>query len=289
MNRIFKVLIIEDEDITRKMLSKSIRKEGFEVFEAENGRKGLEMFKEKNPEIIITDIKMPEMSGIEVMETVKKISPEAQVILVTAFGKAETAIRALHAGAIDYIKKPIDLDQLSVALGRAKEKIMKLEQIKFQPVILLVDDDKDIMINMVKILEKEQLTVRQAEGPEQAIDTFNREKIDIMITDLKMSKMNGIELIRELRNISDDFKSIIVTGYGDENEVIEAIREETVSFIKKPINCDQLLDIIGKAVDLLQIERALKYRERELKITKEYYDTVQGESAGTRSKDVEKS
>ena len=71
----YKVLVIEDDEVARIVLAKAVRKEGFEVVTAENGRIGLEIFKKENPHIIITDLKMPELSGMEVLQRVKSLAP----------------------------------------------------------------------------------------------------------------------------------------------------------------------------------------------------------------------
>ena len=87
-----KVLIMEDDESARIMLARVIKKEGFTVFTAENGRVGLEIFRNENPLIVVSDLKMPEMSGLEALKEIKKISPRAQFILMTAFGEVDTAI-----------------------------------------------------------------------------------------------------------------------------------------------------------------------------------------------------
>ena len=85
------VLIIEDDDSARKQLAKLVRKEGFEVTEAEDGAAGFEIFKEMKPDIIITDFSLPKMDGLELIHRVKRLSPEVQVILITALGSDDVA------------------------------------------------------------------------------------------------------------------------------------------------------------------------------------------------------
>ena len=106
-----KVLVVEDDETERRQLAKAIEKEGYQVLVAEDGRAGVERFKKELPDIVVTDLKMPVIDGIEVMRAVRDLSPNAQVILVTAFGQTDTAICALREGALDYLKKPLDLDQ----------------------------------------------------------------------------------------------------------------------------------------------------------------------------------
>ena len=107
-----KVLVIEDDPVAVKSLQNVISKEGFSVVTASNGSEGLELFKSESPEIVITDLKMPEIDGLEILYTVKHTSPMTQVILITAHGDYDTAILALRQGALDYIKKPIQKEIL---------------------------------------------------------------------------------------------------------------------------------------------------------------------------------
>lgn len=126
-----KVLIVEDDEKAKESLGRVVKKEGFEVLLAENGKQGLEIFKKELPEIIITDLKMPEIDGLELLHTAKHISPNTQVILITAYGDYDTAIAALREGTLDYLKKPIDLNHLTIALGRAREKIFERKKCLF--------------------------------------------------------------------------------------------------------------------------------------------------------------
>ena len=104
-----KVLVIEDEETAREQMAKFICKEGYEVLTAENGRAGIEVLKKELPDIVITDLKMPDIGGLEVMHIVRSLSANTQFIVVTAFGETDTAVAALREGALDYLKKPLNL------------------------------------------------------------------------------------------------------------------------------------------------------------------------------------
>ena len=110
--------------MARTKLAREIRKEGFTVLTAENGRKGLDLFGAELPHIILSDLKMPEMSGMEILKEIKQVSPETPFILMSSYGEMDTVIEALREGAFDYIKKPIDLDLLFQILQRAKEELV---------------------------------------------------------------------------------------------------------------------------------------------------------------------
>ena len=270
----YKVLLVEDDDTARERLAKSIRKAGYLVLVAEDGQAGLELFKKESPEILITDLKMPGIGGLELMHTAKQISPDVQVILITAFGETDTAISAIREGALDYLKKPLDLEQLRVALGRARERIVELKKRAFVPALLLADDEDRIRERLAREMEKEGWKVFPAADGEEAINIFKETKIDIVILDIKMPKKDGLQALHEMRGMSDDFEAIILTGHGDENTAIQALRVGAINFLRKPIDLEQMILAVEKGIEKLQAERSLKYRTRDLELATEIIGTV---------------
>ncbi len=121
------VLLVDDETDIREVLAISLRDMGYEVLEAENGEKALALFREKAPLIVLTDIKMPGMDGIEILKRIKHENPYAQVIMITGHGDTDIAVKSLKYEAIDFITKPISNDSLEIALARANEKILTQE------------------------------------------------------------------------------------------------------------------------------------------------------------------
>ena len=125
-----KILVIDDEASTRDLLKMSLESDGYTVFVAEDGPKGLEIFARENPPVVLTDIKMPGMDGIEVLRRVKEQSPDTEVIVITGHGEMNLAIQALQLEASDFINKPISDEGLAVALRRAEEKIWLRKKLK---------------------------------------------------------------------------------------------------------------------------------------------------------------
>ncbi len=265
----YKVLLVEDDETVRRLLEKIVRKEGFEVLTAENGQVGLEIFQKELPDIVITDLKMPEVDGLEVLHTVRRLSPNTQVIVVTAFHETDSAIVALREGALDYIKKPIDLDSLILALGRAKEKIVELSKLVSYPTILVVEDDETNLKRLTRVLEKENWQVFAAADGEKGFDIFKKNKIDIALLDIKIPKKDGLQLFHDMRKITTDFETIIFSGYGDEKSAVQAMRDGASNFLKKPLDLDQVIIAVERTIEKLITTRALKYRTRELELTRE--------------------
>lgn len=126
-----KILIVDDEPTIRETLSLVLKEENYQCEQAENGVKGLNKVKEKNFDLIITDLKMPEMGGLELMEKVKIISPKTSFIIITAYASLESAIQALRLGAYDYIIKPLDFDDVILRINRLMEHRELLNENEF--------------------------------------------------------------------------------------------------------------------------------------------------------------
>src|SRR5438093_9214338 len=108
----FRILVVDDEPAQRELVSGFLKKQGFDVSAAESGVKALELFRQDSIDLILTDQKMPNMSGSDLLQAVRAIHPETPVILMTAFGSIEAAVSAIQGGATDYLTKPLNLDEL---------------------------------------------------------------------------------------------------------------------------------------------------------------------------------
>lgn len=123
-----KILVVDDEESIREFFQIMLKREGYEVFTAANGKEGLEHLKKNPVDLIISDIQMPELSGLELLSKVREIDPEMVVMMITAFGSTEIAVEAMKRGAYDYIQKPFKIDEVKIIIRQALEKrSLKLE------------------------------------------------------------------------------------------------------------------------------------------------------------------
>ena len=111
-----KILIVDDEKPIREMIRKFLTKKDYEVFDAEDGDGAIKIVQEKEPNIVLLDIRMPKSNGLEVLKKIKAIKPDIGVIMVTAVSETEIAEKCMEQGAFDYITKPICLEYLEECL-----------------------------------------------------------------------------------------------------------------------------------------------------------------------------
>jgi signal transduction histidine kinase len=125
-----KILLVDDEEGIRKVLGITLADCGYQVWTAENGEEALRLFSEVQPAIVLTDIKMPGMDGIQLLQRIKAANPDTEVIMITGHGEMDLAIRSLKHEATDFITKPIHDEVLEIALKRAHERIVMRAQLR---------------------------------------------------------------------------------------------------------------------------------------------------------------
>ena len=113
-----RILVIEDDSALRDVLAEGLRTKGHDVLLAGDGNQGLRVFAEERPDLVLTDLQMPGKKGIEVLRGIKKLEPEANVVVMTGYGSEETAVEALRGGAMNYLKKPVTFQDLDDVLER---------------------------------------------------------------------------------------------------------------------------------------------------------------------------
>jgi DNA-binding NtrC family response regulator len=114
-------MVVDDQDSIRHFVSKAMKDEGHDVRSASSGEEALEQFASDPPDAVILDLKLPGMSGMDVLDRIKESNKETIVIMITAYGEISSAVKAMRKGAFDYIVKPVDLDHLILSLNRALE------------------------------------------------------------------------------------------------------------------------------------------------------------------------
>jgi len=140
-----KILVVDDEKIIRESLSYILKKEGYEVEEAENGKVAYNILRERSFDLVITDLEMPEMKGIELLEQIRKLNVQTSTVVITAYGSLETAISALRNGASDYILKPIEFDELLIKV----KKLFDVKELLIENKILRKELQRDSSVHNI--------------------------------------------------------------------------------------------------------------------------------------------
>ncbi len=165
-----KILVVDDEHLIRWSLEQNLKKQGYEVQTAGNGEDALKMVREEQPDLVLLDIQLPGITGLEVLERIKELDDDVIVIMVTAHGGLETAVNAMRLGAFDYISKPFNLDEMAIVIRKALENSALRQEVvrlrteqskKFGPpnIIGASKQMKAVMAIMEKVAKSEAATV----------------------------------------------------------------------------------------------------------------------------------
>ena len=135
-----RVLIIDDHDAIREGLELLLRKHGHRTYSAENGRQGLDLLSEHGAELVVTDLRMAGMDGIEVLRQVRAQAPETDVMMITAFGTVDRAVEAMKLGAVDFITKPFSPEEFAVKVGRLLREREERDELRRENVALRIEN-----------------------------------------------------------------------------------------------------------------------------------------------------
>ena len=233
------ILLVDDNeeflDSTRDVLDD----EGYDIVTATSGEEGIEMAGAQIFDVILMDIKMPGINGVESFVEMKRRNPKVKVIMVTAYSVEDLMRQALDEGVFAILSKPIDMDRLFRTIEDAKRD-------GNGGLVLAVDDDKEICSNFVDILGERGYEVIAAYDGEEAVTKAKTNSFDILLLDMNLPLLNGLEVYRRIKSIQPDIVAIIISGYAQEMDslIMQALNENAHTFLRKPVNMGQLLDLV---------------------------------------------
>src|SRR5680860_1029845 len=117
------VLVVDDEDLLAKSCTQILSNEGYRVSSESRGKSALDWVRRQRPDIVLADLMLPDLDGLQLLKEIKQIAPETLVIMITGFATVDSSVEAIQAGAYDYIPKPFTAIQLRILIGRASEQV----------------------------------------------------------------------------------------------------------------------------------------------------------------------
>ncbi len=272
----WKIVLIDDEQGIRKVTGIALRDAGYEVFTAADGREGLEVCDRVRPQIVITDIRMPGMDGISVLGNLKKRLPDTEVIVVTAFGEMELAIRALQLDASDFITKPIHDEALHLALERARDRYVRRKQIQ-EYTLLLEEGWNETTAELMEtyrfqndLIESSMDGIVGCDADDRVV-IFNRSMERILgYTKSEVLHRFGLGGLFHPEDEKAFLKALKKDRYGGENRLFmyqTALRGKTLSSIPVQISASVITDPQGQEngkVCFVRDLREIRELEREI-------------------------
>jgi len=260
----YRVLIVDDEVEILNSLHRAL-KFNYDVVTCGDSTKVMTLLKKERIDCILMDIKMPEINGIELSKEIKFTYPHLPIIIMTGHGDENDAIQALKYGISAYIKKPINIyllfDEIKRVIKSTKEQEEK------QTKILLVDDDKALLKSLSQAFKLLPYDVTTCDSGEKALTLLKSHHYDILITDTKMPKMNGLQLIQHAKKTNEFIICIIITGVSTQDMAINSIKLGAFDYLRKPFKIEDLVSSIERSVYKLKINREI-YQKNQLLLKK---------------------
>ncbi len=261
-----KLLVVDDEEGPRESLRVIFQNE-YDLYFAEDGPTAIKLAQDNDIDVIVTNIRMAGMSGIEVLERVKYIEPDIEVIILTAFETTETLLKALRLRASDYIYKPFDIATMRAAVSKAmqchtlacaksaarEKSSSNLKKVADLPVFkprgkLLILDDEDGPRQSLRVIFKNEYDLFMAEDGLTAIELAKQNGIDVAVLDIRMAVMSGLEVLERLKILKPDIEVIMTDGLETNDCIRESLRLGACDYINKPFDIETIRAAVSKAM-----------------------------------------
>ena len=285
-----RIMVVDDDPALLEALPETLRlrMNGVTVDTADSAAAALDRIASQNYDAIVTDIKMPGMDGLALLSEIRARQPDTPILIITGHGEHALAVQALRGGANDFIQKPIDRDHFVASLRRAiqaheqnrrardrqaalKRCASELEEIAEklggeQAHVLIVDDDPALLEALPEALRLRMggVTVETADSAAAALDRMAARDYDAILADIKMPGMDGLALLSEIRRRQPDTPILMITGHGDYDLAVRALRGGAYDFIQKPIDREHVVASLHEAIRAHALNRRMKDRQLAL-------------------------
>lgn len=231
-----RILVVDDEAPLLMTLAANLELEGFEVMEAANAEQALALIAEHTFDVVLSDIRMPGMNGVDLCRTIHSVKPDIPVILMTAFTVESLVRDAVNEGALMVIPKPFAIEHLLRMLHTAMNR----------PVVLVIDDSVEVADTMAAALHAVGLPARAVHDGSSAIEAFRAGDIGVCVVDMVMPGLSGPDVIQQIHAMDRSVIVIAVSGH-DVEELFRRVAGHADTILRKPIEPHDLLQAIAAA------------------------------------------
>jgi CheY-like chemotaxis protein len=292
-----RVVLADDEPEFRALMAEYLARHGFEVTQASNGLETLLQVKRSRPSAIVLDLNMPRLGGLEALKRIRAFDPGIRVVVVTGEADEQIHRQALAQGACGVLRKPVALPDLLAALGSpgappnstapaaappatgpslpaAAPRVLGVNDDPEVPAellgrsadpspaparILLVDDDADMRNTLQELLASHGFEVATAANGDLAMQAIARRTPDVILLDIMMPGLSGVETLQTIRTIAPRVKVIMVSGGTTPAQGMRALALGAFDFVTKPVDVAYLLQSVDTALVMKELETSLSH------------------------------
>jgi len=280
INGNYRVLLVDDEEEFLSATSQALVRRGLDVEVAPNGVTAIEMVSRERFDLVVLDVRMPDIDGTEVLGIIRSKQPELPVIMLTGHASVHDAFQTSRDGAADYLAKPVDMDELAARIGEVVTRFRQRQGPDLQaaqPVapaknirVMLIDDEVEFLDSLGKVLRRRNLELVTAESGEKGLALLREQLVDVVVLDVKLPGMDGLEVLRRIRHRHPSVQVIILTGHPSLEAAMEAIKLGANEYMRKPPDIQQLASAINLLYEHRQ-ELLEQQRERLIKDIRERF------------------
>jgi DNA-binding NtrC family response regulator len=247
-----KILLVDDEVDFLDSVTPALARRGFAVGQATDGRKALALLEQQSFDVIVLDVKMPGLDGVETFRRIKQLRPEIPVIMLTGHGTIQQAFEISREGVVEYLTKPCDVEKLvrvaqAAALHHVSPAPPSADACDEVIRVLLVDDEADYLASLRDALQRRKMQVSTAADGEAALASCSEREFDVVLADVRMPGMDGIALLRRIRQTHPTTQVIVLTGHPSMADAVEGLREGAFDFLRKPQSIENIARRIREA------------------------------------------
>ncbi len=232
-----KVLVVDDDPSLTELLVDTLDVIGYQSFKAESAREALAILRRESIDMVISDINMPEMSGIELLEEIKKTHASMPVMLITGIGSDSIKEQAYSKGADGFLPKPFRIRTIEAEIGKLLSGVKRRR-------IAVIDDNEEFLLSLSHRLEEKDNIVHTFRTIKEAQEFLEASSVDLIITDLKMPDGDGATLSSELHKLHPEIPVVMVTAFATAN-IVKQIKETGVKrLLAKPVDFKQLESVV---------------------------------------------
>jgi DNA-binding NtrC family response regulator len=255
-----RIVIADSDPGSRETVGQFFSAKGFKVLPAQNGLEALLHVKHERPEVVILDIQMSRLGGLEALKRIRAFDRGIKVVIVSGSLDAETRQQALASGAVGVFQKPVALDDLQSLLGAGTPPTAATTAAAAPPPasapeaaaetcrILVVDDDREIRSLQSEFLSGQGHTVQTASGGAEALRELGRTEPDVILLDIEMPGLSGVDALPSLRALAPNAAVIMVSGTADVELSKLALSRGAFDFVTKPVDFRYLTQSLETAV-----------------------------------------
>jgi len=265
-----KLLLVDDEEDFLASAASALKRRKFDVHTACSGEEAIIMLRKDRFDAAVIDVKMPGMDGVELFGIIKKEFPEIPVIILTGHGSITQAFATSKEGVYDYLNKPCSMDDLAEKINKAvltgagaarHDKIRENDIIH----VLLVDDEADLLVSLERVLKRRKFSTYTAASGDEALSIVKDTEIDVVILDIKMPGMDGLEVLEIMKRDYPLIEVILLTGHPDVDNAFRGVKMGAREYFVKPANIEELAEAVRAAFIEMQVKKNKmldKQRER---------------------------